>query len=105
MADITGIKKHILRRYAQGRITLDAIEAISDKAAAANLRGESTVEITSSGFDSANSSGVLVLSTNDILVAIGDILDSIDPVVAAIATRRVFVRADFSTLTEGEAVV
>ena len=48
---------------------------------------------------------MLVLSTNDLLVAVGEILDSIDPVVAAIAMRRVFVRADFSTLTEAESVV
>ena len=105
MADITGIKRHILRRYAQGRITLDAIEAISDKAAAANMRGESTVEITASGFDGANSSGVMILSTNDLLVAIGDILDSISPVVTAVAPRRVFIRADFSCATDSALTV
>jgi hypothetical protein len=60
------------------------------------------VEITASGFDGANSSGVLVMSANELLVAVQDILDGIDPVVMAAAPRRLFVRADFSqTLPNG----
>ncbi len=93
-ADISGVRAYLLRRYAQGAITLAQIEAIADKAATASLAGESTVDITSSGFDGSNSSGVLLVSTADILKITTEILDAIDPV-ETVATRQFFVPVDF----------
>ena len=95
-ADLSGFKRLALRRYAQGTLSAFDLEAIATKAAAAQMAGEATVEITASGFDGANSTGVLVMSTNELLVAVMDVLESIAPVVAPVAPRRCFVRADFS---------
>jgi hypothetical protein len=94
--DTSAIKRHLLRRLSQEAITVSDIENIADTAATASMRGESTVEITSSGFDGANSSGVLKVSTIDILQAVHDVLESVAPVASNAAPRRVFVRSDFS---------
>lgn len=96
MADISAIKRHLLRRLAQERIAIADIETIADTAAAASMEGKSTVEITATGFEGGNASGTLVVGTNDILRACHDILESVAPIAETPAPRRAFIRADFS---------
>lgn len=95
-ADLTGVKRLFLRKLADGSLTVPALKALADQAGEAALQGKASVEITSLSSEGATSSGVVVMSANDLLVLTMDLLDVIDPVDSTVAPRNIFVKADFS---------
>jgi hypothetical protein len=94
MADTTGIRSYFLRRHAQGTLTTAELEAIADKAAAASLAGSPTVDITMHSADGASASGMVSVSTKDLLDVVTEVLSAVAPV-ATTQTRQMFVPANF----------
>jgi hypothetical protein len=95
-ADLTGVKRLFLRKIADGTLTVSDLKNLAEQAGEAALQGKASVEITSLSADGSASSGVVVMSANDLLVLTMDLLDVIDPVDSTVAPRNIFVKADFS---------
>jgi hypothetical protein len=96
MADLTGVKRLFLRKIQDGSMTVESLKALANQAGEAALQGKASVEVTSLSSEGSTSTGVMVMSSNDLLVLTMDLLDVLEPVDSTVAARNIFVKTDFS---------